>query len=127
MKKRKTFDLPPLRSKPSQNNCPPPGGQFGRFPCSSRDETSFSGKTLLSVQECLEAYRCNKSTSEFKYVFIDASWWHTQTEPNTGRTLFEQGPRIPESKHFDMDDICLTPDLNPNDLPHMIPTMVSGE
>jgi hypothetical protein len=94
---------------------------------SSRDETSFSGKTLLSVQECIEAYRCNKITSEFKSVFIDASWWHTQTEPNTGRTLFEQGPRIPESKHFDMDDICLTPDLNPNDLPHMIPTMVSGE
>ena len=35
MKKRKTFDLPPLRSKPSQNNCPPPGGQFGRFPCTT--------------------------------------------------------------------------------------------
>lgn len=45
-------------------------------------------------------------------------------EPNTGRILFEQGPRISESKHIDMDEVCLTPDLNPKDLPHMLPTPV---
>lgn len=38
---------------------------------------------------------------------------------------FEEGPRIPGSKYFDIDDICLTPDLNPNSLPHMLPTSVS--
>lgn len=38
---------------------------------------------------------------------------------------FEEGPRIPGSMHFNIDDVALTPDLNPDSLPHMLPTPVS--
>jgi len=91
----------------------------------------FAGKTLLSIQECLEAHEqeSNQNQSDLnnvvRFVFLDASSWHKGREPNAGRKLFEQGPRILGSRHFDIADICLTPDLNSKDLPYMIPTPVS--
>jgi len=40
----------------------------------------LESKTLLSVQECLDAYAVNAKeggdTDIAKVVFIDASWWH---------------------------------------------------
>ncbi len=39
---------------------------------------------------------------------------------------FEEGPRIPGSKYIDIDDVALTPDLNPGSLPHMLPKTVSS-
>jgi len=106
----------------------------------SSTSSSFSGKTLLSIQECLEAHDSNQNNDaaaagsssnknknvSSRFVFLDASSWHKGREPNAGRKLFESGPRILGSKHIDMDDICLTPDLNSKDLPHMIPTPVSN-
>jgi hypothetical protein len=42
---------------------------------------------------------------------------------------FEEGPRIAGAQYVDMDDIAsskeLFPEINPKDLPHMIPPKVS--
>ena len=46
------------------------------------DFEHLEGKTLLSVQQCLEAYSIMKdreaevNPDASKVVFLDASWWH---------------------------------------------------
>ena len=89
-------------------------------------DSSISGKTLLSVKECIQAYDNNKSNSNAfdstNVVFIDATWWHKGHDADAGRKAFESGPRIPNSRYVDIDDLCLSPNLNTKDLPHMLPS-----
>jgi thiosulfate/3-mercaptopyruvate sulfurtransferase len=84
-------------------------------------------KNLLSVQECLELYR-NQTTgiaNEERNVvrFVDGSWYHKGSR--NGRVDFDNGPRIPGSVYFDLDDIscspALFPEANPRHLSHMQP------
>jgi thiosulfate/3-mercaptopyruvate sulfurtransferase len=57
-------------------------------------------------------------------VFVDASWYHNSHR--NGRADFEVGPRLPNARYVDMDDVAclpdLFPDLNPKGLSHMMPT-----
>lgn len=89
---------------------------------------SLYGKTLLSVPECIEAFKNNEvlqkddisSSTSSRVVFIDSTWWHKGKEVDAGRKEYERGPRIKGSLHIDMDDLC-----SDSDLPHMLPTKVS--
>lgn len=62
--------------------------------------TAFSLKmsNVLSVQECIKRFQ-NKSSK-----FIDGSW-HL-TKDRDARKEYEQGPRIPNSVFFDIDDVA---------------------
>lgn len=86
-------------------------------------DSTISGKTLLSVEECIQVYKKNKSngSDSSKVIFIDATWCKGH-ELDAGRKAFELGPRIPNSTHIDIDDLCLTPRLNTKNLPHMLPS-----
>eukprot|EP00588_Corethron_pennatum_P022869 CAMPEP_0194314658 /NCGR_PEP_ID=MMETSP0171-20130528/11509_1 /TAXON_ID=218684 /ORGANISM="Corethron pennatum, Strain L29A3" /LENGTH=349 /DNA_ID=CAMNT_0039070179 /DNA_START=198 /DNA_END=1247 /DNA_ORIENTATION=+ len=82
----------------------------------------IDSKTLVSVEDSLDAYNAMKQgsdTEKNKIVFVDASWWHKGGLD--GRTMFEKGPRISGAKYIDIDDIALSPDLNIKALPHMLP------
>lgn len=86
--------------------------------------SKVKGKTLVSVPEILEIFNAfNDSSITNQVKFIDASWWHKGPQ-DAGRHLFEKGPRIPNSIYFDIDDICLPSELNPKNLPHMIPPSI---
>jgi len=84
----------------------------------------LEGSTLLSVQQCLDAYGAMKRVESVgnkpNVVFLDASWWHKGDVD--GRKMFENGPRIPGSIYFAVDDVTLTHDLNSDSLPNMLPT-----
>ena len=90
--------------------------------CATDLLSKVKGKTLISVEESLNILNeCNKDSSNRSRIkFIDASWWHKGPK-DAGRIRFENGPRIPNSIYFDVDDICLPPELNPMNLPHMLP------
>ena len=78
---------------------------------------SIFNKTLVSIQDCLEAYDRNPSG----IAFVDGSWYHRSQR--NGRSEFEAGPRLPNARYVDMDDICATgPVENPRNLPHMMPS-----
>jgi thiosulfate/3-mercaptopyruvate sulfurtransferase len=74
---------------------------------------------LLSVEQCLNLYNSDDNSVRF----IDGSWYHKGSR--NGRSDFEQGPRIPTSIYFDMNDIAaskeLFPHLNPTGLSQMQP------
>ena len=86
----------------------------------NQQHPTLCGRNLLSVEECLTAYQANPS----HLVFIDGSWYHKQEE-GKGRMDFENGPRLPNARYCDMDDIACRPDLfptlNPKGLHHMLP------
>jgi len=80
---------------------------------------------LVSVEECLALHHhANNTTNSATPVqFVDGSWYHKGVR--NGRRDFAQGPRIPGSIYFDLDDIACTqelfPDQNPAGLSHMQP------
>lgn len=76
---------------------------------------SLDRKTLVSVDDCLDAYRSDPNG----IVFCDASWYHRSAR--SGRDEFISGPRLPNARYIDMDDICAKLDANPKNLPHMMP------
>lgn len=70
---------------------------------------------FLSVEECLELFQTTQASRDTldssssnsgknRVKFVDASWYHKGDR--NGRDEFEQGPRIPGSQYFDLDDIC---------------------
>ena len=69
----------------------------------------------MSVQDCLDA--------KDDVVFVDGSWYHKGSR--NGRQDFEHGPRLPEARYIDIDDLScqkeLFPELNPKGLSHMLP------
>ena len=75
----------------------------------------LDGRTLVSVDECIDAYRNDPGG----IVFCDASWYHRSAR--SGRDDFIAGPRLPGARFIDMDDICAKGKDNPKDLPHMMP------
>ena len=87
------------------------------------DPTAFQSQTLLSVEDCLDSFLRNNSSS--RLVFVDASWYHNSPTRRNGRVDFEVGPRLPNARYVDMDDVACLPDLfpelNPKGLSHMLP------
>jgi thiosulfate/3-mercaptopyruvate sulfurtransferase len=80
---------------------------------SSVSSSSLKGKTLVSIQEAIEAH------SDDNVKFVDGSWF---LKDRNGREEYEQGPRIQGALFFDIDDICAKgKQLNPKGLPHMMP------
>ena len=77
-----------------------------------------SSRNILSVEECLALSKCDR------VVFVDGSWHMPNSNPKRdARKEFEDGPRIPGAKFFDIDDICSKGEaMNPKGLPHMMPT-----
>ena len=82
---------------------------------SSVPTPNLDGRTLVSVDECLDAYKNEPGG----IVFCDASWYHRSAR--SGRDDFIAGPRLPGARYVDMDDICAKGADNPKDLPHMMP------
>ena len=72
-------------------------------------------KNILSIEECLSMYEDHDNV-----VFVDGSW-HLPTANRNARAEFEEGPRMPRARFFDVDDISSKGDLNPKNLPHMMP------
>jgi thiosulfate/3-mercaptopyruvate sulfurtransferase len=104
-------------------------------PTTSKEYTyeQLHGKTLLSVQECIDVYQhhCTKPSEQTtsRPIFIDASWYHrpdpvTQTLRNPIHE-YQMGPRLPSAHYLDIDAIATTYELfpmdNPLQLPHMMP------
>ena len=90
---------------------------------------SLYGKTLVSVQDCQEAYQLQQQSESKELIFIDASWYH-RPDPVTNIMRnpikeFQEGPRIPNAQYLDIDELATTYDLfpgeNPLKLPHMMP------
>lgn len=77
----------------------------------SMSVSSITGKNLVTVDDCLAAFG--------SAVFLDGSW-HLSKERNA-RAEYEAGPRIEGAKFFDVDDIAAKGELNPKNLPHMMP------
>lgn len=77
---------------------------------------TLADKTLVSVEDCIEAYNLKPDG----IAFVDGSWYHRSKR--SGRADFEAGPRIANARYIDMDDIAAKgPELNPKNLPHMMP------
>jgi len=78
----------------------------------------MSDPTLFkSVEECLVL----ASQHQQETKFVDGSWHLGR--PGGGRADYEAGPRIAGAAFFDIDDFSSKgPELNPRDLPHMMPT-----
>jgi thiosulfate/3-mercaptopyruvate sulfurtransferase len=107
-------------------------------PTTASDEDELStlaslyGKTLVSVQDCIEAYRQqlhHQKQQQPRTVFIDASWYH-RPDPTTNQMRnpaeeFAEGPRLPNAHYLDIDALATTfelfPEDNPKNLPHMMP------
>jgi hypothetical protein len=87
---------------------------------STMTSTSTLGPTLFkSVEECLVL----ALSSQQETKFVDGSWHLGR--PGGGRADYEAGPRIAGATFFDIDDFSSKgSDLNPRDLPHMMPTKV---
>ncbi|KAL7482636.1 hypothetical protein ACHAW6_008558 [Cyclotella cf. meneghiniana] len=99
---------------------------------------SLYGKTLVSIQECIDAHLQQKHRDQQssdhpnnvpRLQFIDASWYH-RPDPVTDRfrnpsAEFRSGPRLPNSHRVDIDALATTHELfprdNPKKLPHMMP------
>jgi hypothetical protein len=71
---------------------------------------NLTGKTCVSVKDSLDAHGSAK--------FLDGSWF---LKGRNGREEYEIGPRIEGAQYFDIDDIASKGDLNPKNLPHMMP------
>jgi hypothetical protein len=71
---------------------------------------TLTGKVCVTVAESLEVHGRAK--------FLDGSWF---LKGRNGRDEFERGPRIQGAQFFDIDDIAAKGDLNPKNLPHMMP------
>lgn len=71
---------------------------------------TLTGKVCVTVAESLEFHGSAK--------FLDGSWF---LKGRNGREEFERGPRIEGAEFFDIDDIASKGDLNPKNLPHMMP------
>lgn len=73
------------------------------------------------MEECLTLY--SSSNGPARVRFVDGSWYHKGSR--NGRTDFVDGPRIPGSIYFDVNDIAaskeLFPQINPTGLSHMQP------
>ena len=82
---------------------------------SSVPTPNLDGRTLVSVDDCLDAYK----NDPCGVVFCDASWYHRSAR--SGRDDFIAGPRLPGARYIDMDDIAAKGDDNPQNLPHMMP------
>lgn len=85
--------------------------------------------TLVSVKQCADIVNEQREEMLSSVVFIDGSWYH-KPDPTTNKMRnpaeeFKVGPRMPQSKYLDIDAIAcsndLFPELNPKDLPHMMP------
>ena len=85
--------------------------------------------TLVSVKQCADIVKEQREEMLSSVVFIDGSWYH-KPDPKTKEMRnpaeeFRHGPRLPQSKYLDIDAIAcnnaLFPELNPKDLPHMMP------
>lgn len=76
---------------------------------------TLDGKNFASVQDCIDAYNYDASG----LAFVDGSWYHRGER--SGRADFEAGPRIPNARYVDMDDVCAKGVDNPKNLPHMMP------
>lgn len=79
----------------------------------SKLDTELSGKMQLPISEAIQYHS--------DLIFVDGSWWLGQRD-TTSRQDFEAGPRILNARYFDIDDVCLPKQLNPKNLPHMMPT-----
>lgn len=93
---------------------------------SAEEDGSNPSRNFLSVKSSLEMYyQSRNATQEFTNTvrFVDGSWYHKGKR--NGRLDYLQGPRIPDSVFFDIDDIAMTkdlfPQLNPLGLSHMQP------
>eukprot|EP00957_Ditylum_brightwellii_P105509 8043002-Ditylum_brightwellii.AAC.1 len=82
----------------------------------SNNHHPLDGKNIVTIKECLK----DDVLSNQDTIFVDGSW-HLDTSRN-GRQEYEAGPRIKGAKFFDVDDVSSKGDLNPKDLPHMMPT-----
>jgi thiosulfate/3-mercaptopyruvate sulfurtransferase len=75
----------------------------------------------IRAHELMREPRGAKGGDSTAVAFVDGSWWLGR-DPNA-RRQFELGPRIKSSQFFDIDDVCARgPDLNPKNLPHMMPS-----
>lgn len=84
---------------------------------SSGGTNGVVGRTFLSVDESIRIFN-NEKISSF---FIDGSWY--LSPDRDGRHEYEKGPRIPGALFFDIDDVASKGmDLNPKNLPHMMPS-----
>ncbi len=68
-------------------------------------------KNLWSVEKCLEEWDQNPDAIRF----VDATWF--MSGPRNGRTEFQEGPRLPNSFHWETSDLCASKDLCPNENP----------
>eukprot|EP00580_Thalassiosira_gravida_P003000 CAMPEP_0201600136 /NCGR_PEP_ID=MMETSP0492-20130828/1325_1 /ASSEMBLY_ACC=CAM_ASM_000837 /TAXON_ID=420259 /ORGANISM="Thalassiosira gravida, Strain GMp14c1" /LENGTH=346 /DNA_ID=CAMNT_0048062847 /DNA_START=151 /DNA_END=1191 /DNA_ORIENTATION=- len=90
--------------------------------------SSITGN-LVTIQQAIEIHKKsnnddNNDECGSKNVFIDGSW---HMPPRVARTEFALGPRIPNARFLDIDDLGPPPGhpANPNkskNLPHMKPT-----
>jgi len=87
------------------------------------------GKTLVSIQDVINAQHSASNTADPKVIFVDASWYH-RPDPTTNQFRipsleYAQGPRLPSARYIDIDSVATSHDLfpleNPNKLPHMFP------
>ena len=108
-------------------------------PSNSSHYSPLYGKTLVSIQDCIDAQQQSQSSSQTKntndkdhpkVIFIDASWYH-RPDPMTNQfripsSEYVQGPRLPLARYIDIDSVATTHELfpldNPNKLPHMFPS-----
>lgn len=78
----------------------------------SSSTKSIRGKRIVSVPDCLNVH------GEAGVIFVDGSWF---LKDRNGREEYEKGPRIPNARFFDIDDIAAKGELNKKGLPHMMP------
>jgi thiosulfate/3-mercaptopyruvate sulfurtransferase len=72
------------------------------------------GRMQISIEDGMKVH------GKPDVAFIDGSWW--LSADIKARDNFLVGPRISGSSFFDIDDICSKgPELNPKNLPHMMP------
>ncbi|GKY94539.1 hypothetical protein MPSEU_000419600 [Mayamaea pseudoterrestris] len=65
-----------------------------------------SSNIFLSVNECLTLFQNKVDANGRRIKFVDGTWFHKGDR--VGRNEHEQGPRIPGSVYFDIDDLSAT-------------------
>eukprot|EP00554_Chaetoceros_debilis_P005264 CAMPEP_0194073256 /NCGR_PEP_ID=MMETSP0149-20130528/750_1 /TAXON_ID=122233 /ORGANISM="Chaetoceros debilis, Strain MM31A-1" /LENGTH=306 /DNA_ID=CAMNT_0038753249 /DNA_START=302 /DNA_END=1222 /DNA_ORIENTATION=+ len=69
-----------------------------------------SSSNFLSVSECIQRHSLENT------IFVDGSWHLSSRD---GREEYENGPRIQNSRFFDIDDVATK--NHPHNVPHMMP------
>mmetsp|Transcript_14808 Transcript_14808/g.31912 ORF Transcript_14808/g.31912 Transcript_14808/m.31912 type:complete len:414 (-) Transcript_14808:274-1515(-) len=115
-----------------QNRHSPSPQQVTRHNCRSSSSStsslamssSITGNHLVTIQQAIEIHKKSNNDDGSKNIFIDGSW---HMPPRVARAEFALGPRIPNARFLDIDDLGPPPGhpANPNEsknLPHMKPT-----